>query len=97
VRINFVYGVNDDESPTLARQRIRSNFEEPELATDSTVPAQQMSTQALKKSLQLARLTTLANWGFEVRQHTPNHYGIDALLERFNYWKDDIEHIDFFG
>ena len=93
LRTNYIYGYQGKQPPGKDfKKEFMQKFYQSELEDDPVVPSQEFTVEKLKMSLQMARITTLNNMGFQVRQQTPNFEGIDALLRRFNYWTDDIEH-----
>ena len=57
------------------------------------VPMSAYSEEAIRMALRMSQGATLKTLGLECRQQTPDFDAIDDFLrERFNYWKDDVEH-----
>ena len=68
----------------------------PEQESDPEIPLSCFTEEDLRRSLMLSQMSTLKGLGLDVPQQTPNLKGIDGLLQRFNYWEDDVPHEDFF-
>jgi hypothetical protein len=63
-----------------------------EEVSDPAPPAEMFTVEELKRALVMTQLSTLKGLGFECAQRTPNFEGLDRLLQRFNYWSDDVAH-----
>jgi hypothetical protein len=97
IRANYLYGALMTYPPTKEKKNaFRMKFEQQEVNTDAIVPPEEFSEEKMKNALQIAQLTTVGTWGFEVRQSTPNFAAIGAFLKRFRYWEDDVPHEPFF-
>lgn len=97
-RMNYVLNAAHTRagSPELVRAAGKSLFDRGEQLTDPEVPLERFTTAELKRALTLSQVPTLKALGFEVPQRTPNFWGLNSFLERFNYWTDDIPHPEIF-
>lgn len=62
---------------------------------ESTAPVPMLAytEEAIRMALRMSQSATLKTLGLECRQQTPDFDAIDDFLrERYNYWKDDVEH-----
>lgn len=72
-------------------------MDEPERETSTQIPLGEFTEDKLRMHQSFNMLSTLKNLGLECRQTTPDFEAIDHFLRyRYNYWIDDIEHIDPF-
>lgn len=64
-----------------------------ERESTAPVPMSAYTEEAIRMALRMSQMATLKTLGLECRQQTPDFDAIDDFLrERFNYWKDDVEH-----
>jgi hypothetical protein len=71
-------------------------FQNGEIERDPLTPEQFFDERSLRRALQMSQFSTLANFGFKIKQITPNLSGVDKLLRRFKYWELDVSHQDPF-
>lgn len=73
-------------------------MDEEEKTNSSVIPVSKFNEDELRLCLEVTMLDTLTRvYGLECRQVTPDLDAIGHFLgERYNYWKDDIEHEKFF-
>ncbi len=71
---------------------------EEEKENSARIPVTKFNEDELRFCLQDTMLDTINRvYGLECRQMTPDLDAIEHFLaERYNYWKDDIEHEKFF-
>ena len=73
-------------------------IDEEEKENSSIIPVSKFNEDDLRLCLQGTMINTITEvYGLECRQNTPDLNAIEHFLgERYNYWKDDIEHEDYF-
>ena len=72
-------------------------MDEPEQENSTQIPWGEFTEDKLRMHQSFNMLSTLEVLGLECRQTTPDFEAIDHFLRyRYNYWTDDIEHIDPF-
>jgi hypothetical protein len=98
IRTNYI--INATLSPRLGlaelREATKSLLERDERDSDPETPTSMFTFAALRQSLKMSQISTLAGLGFECHQRTPNFAGVNRFLERFNYWTDDVPHAAIF-
>ena len=98
VRLNFVLdqilgkSANVEDRLKLTKELM----DREELASDPQPPVELFTSDKLRLSLRMSKLSTLRTLGFHCWQETPNLDAIDQFLSRFNYWTDDVPHPDPF-
>jgi hypothetical protein len=98
VRLNFVINniLPKTAGPEEYLRAYRSLAARDELETDPAPPPELFTIDQLRYSLRLSQLSTLKGMGLDCWQETPVMTAVDALLSRFNYWRDDASHTDPF-
>ncbi len=70
----------------------------PETLDDLEVPLSEFSEEKLRFCHQISMLSTIKILGLECHQATPDFNAIEHfLINRYNYWSDDIEHPEYFS
>lgn len=98
VRLNFVM---DQVLPKTAsasehKKVFKELLDRDELESDPAPPPELFTSDKLRFALKLSQLSTLTGMGFDCWQETPVTDAVDAFLRRFNYWTDDVTHVDPF-
>ena len=76
---------------------IKMVLDEEEKEDSTIIPISNFSEDEIRQFLHITMIDTLKLYNLECRQMTPDIDAIDSFLgERYNYWKDDIEHEKFF-
>ncbi len=71
---------------------------EPESEDALAVPLNEFSIENLRMSMNMCAVSSLGLYGLLIHQGTPDFEAIKVFLsQRYNYWKDDIEHADVFA
>lgn len=70
---------------------------EPERKDSPPIPIQEFTEDKLRLALKFSMISTIRILDLELRQRTPDFEAIEHFLRhRYNYWTDDIDHIDPF-
>jgi hypothetical protein len=98
VRLNFVVGerLPRTASPEEHMRIFQELLKRDEAETDEAPPPEIFTIDQLRFSLKLSQLSTLKGMGLDCWQETPVTAAVDAFLRRFNYWSDDVLHVDPF-
>jgi hypothetical protein len=98
IRLNFVANqtTSRDARDEQYRNAIRELMEREEAESDTAPPEAMFTVEEMRRSLTLSQFSTLKGMGLECWQKTPVMKAVDAFLQRFNYWTDDVEHTDPF-
>ena len=84
-------------NPYVQKRLFLKLMNEPETETSTPVPLKEFTVEKLRMQQNFNMISTLKILGLECRQRTPDFGAISHFLRyRYNYWTDDIEHIDPF-
>jgi hypothetical protein len=99
IRLNFV--ANQTIPKGAKFEEYRKTFgqlmDRDEAESDPPPPPDMFTIDDLQRALTFSQLSTLKGMGFDCWQETPVTKAVDAFLQRFNYWVDDVDHGDPFA
>jgi hypothetical protein len=94
------YRVRNELGPNTLPEKYQNRFFElmnnPEKEDLEPIPFIEFSKKNLHFQLHNSMLSTLKSLGFEIHQPTPDFNAISVFLgKRYNYWTDDIDHLNY--